>query len=138
MEQAQGSALLRPMRPDSLLRISGTPAPSPVAPVKAPLMHRPTFAPWPAASRRPAASALDALWEDVSWLDSEEMPDPDEADEDGEDAVPTDQMPVPAPVPLEPVLTARSGGRTRWVWVGALTALAAMGCALWWLDGLLF
>ena len=46
-------------------------------------------------------------------------------------------MPVPAPVPLEPVLTARSGGRTRWVWVGALTALAAMGCALWWLDGLL-
>lgn len=133
MEQAQGSALLRPMRPDSLLRISGTPAPSPVAPAKAPLMHRPTFAPWPAASRRPVASALDALWEDVSWLDSEEMPDPDEADEDGEDAVPTERMAMPVAVPLDEPCCPRSHGRAGWLCLGA-AVLAAAGWALWRLE----
>lgn len=147
MTQAQDSALLKPMRADSLLRSDAARTvplteriAAPAAANGSPLMHPPTFAPRRAPVRQASpepADELDRLWENLAWL-QEDMPADPEDEEDGEDAVPTDQMPVPAPVPLEPVLTARSGGRTRWVWVGALTALAAMGCALWWLDGLLF
>ena len=61
-----------------------------------------------------------------------------ESEEDGEDAVPTEQMPVPAPVPLESYMTVRGGRHGRWVCLGALAALAAVGCVLWQLDWLPF
>lgn len=146
---AQSSALLRPMRADSLLR-PGAPQTLPAeekaaimpAPTnRQPLMRPPTFAPRrvPACPAPPEpAEELDRLWENLAWLQEDAPADPEDADDDGEDAVPTDQMPVPVPVPLDLFGSARSGRRGRWVWLGALAALAAAGCALWQLDWLPF
>lgn len=78
-------------------------------------MHPPTFAPRPASVRQlppePAGDS-DQLWENLDWLQEDVPADPDESEEDGEDAVPTEQMPVPAPVPLESYMPVR-GGRHR-------------------------
>ena len=146
---AQGSALLKPMRADSLLRPdAGRSVPAeekavaaPVPANRPPLMRPPTFAPRrvPACPAPPEpAEEMDRLWENLAWLQEDAPADPEDADDDGEDAVPTDQMPVPVPVPLDLFGSARSGRRGRWVWLGALAALAAAGCALWQLDWLPF
>lgn len=104
-------------------------------------MHPPTFAPRPASVRQlppePAGDS-DQLWENLDWLQEDVPADPDESEEDGEDAVPTEQMPVPAPVPLESYMPVRGGRHGRWVCLGALAALAAVGCVLWQLDWLPF
>ena len=107
MAQAHGGALLKPMSADSLLRPDAArsmPATkkAPPPPVNGPsLMHPPTFAPRPAPVRQlppePAGDS-DQLWENLDWLQEDMYADPDESEEDGEDAVPTEQMPVPAPV----------------------------------------
>lgn len=145
----QGSALLKPMRADSLLR-PGAPqtlpaeekaATMPAPTNRQPLMRPPTFAPRrvPACPAPPEpADGLDRLWENLSWLQEAAPEDAEDPEDDGEDAVPTDQMPVPAPVPLEPLLSGRPHRRTRWVWLGMLAAAAAVGCVLWRLDWLPF
>lgn len=149
MSQIQGSALLKPMRADSLLRPDAPWTVSAVekhavAPVQAsssPLMHPPVFAPRPASVRQSPpehADELDRLWENLDWLQAEASGDAEELEENDEDAVPTDQMPVPVPVPLEMVLPARTRRRTRWVCLSALAALTAVGCVLWRLDWLPF
>ena len=141
---AQGSALLKPMRADSLLRpeaartrrppFQAWPAPA----SGSPLMHPPTFAPRPAPVRQEKpADELDRLWENLSWLQTQ-APAEEDPEDDGEDAVPTDQMPMPAPVPLEPLLPGRTHRRTRWVWLGVLAAAAAVGWVLWRLEWLPF
>ena len=84
------------------------------------------------------AGDSDQLWENLDWLQEDVPADPDESEEDGEDAVPTEQMPVPAPVPLESYMPVRGGRHGRWVCLGALAALAAVGCVLWQLDWLPF
>ena len=124
MAQAHGSALLKPMSADSLLRPDAArsmPATKKVTPppVNGPsLMHPPTFAPRPAPVRQlppePAGDS-DQLWENLDWLQEDVPADPDESEEDGEDAVPTEQMPVPAPVPLESYMPVRGGRHGRWV-----------------------
>lgn len=129
MAQAHGSALLKPMSADSLLRPDAArsmPATKKVTPppVNGPsLMHPPTFAPRPAPVRQlppePAGDS-DQLWENLDWLQEDVPADPDESEEDGEDAVPTEQMPVPAPVPLESYMPVRGGRHGRWVCLGAL------------------
>lgn len=141
---AQGSALLKPMRADSLLRPEAARAmPEKAVVVSAPasgspLMHPPTFAPRPAPVRQEKpADELDRLWENLSWLQTQ-APAEEDPEDDGEDAVPTDQMPVPAPVPLEPLLPGRTHRRTRWVWLGVLAAAAAVGWVLWRLEWLPF
>ena len=158
MAQAHGSALLKPMSADSLLRPDAArsmPATKKVTPPPVnglSLMHPPTFAPRPAPVRQlppePAGDS-DQLWENLDWLQEDMSADPDESEEDGEeieeflpvedeDAVPTEQMPVPAPVPLESYMPVRGGRHGRWVCLGALAALAAVGCVLWQLDWLPF
>lgn len=149
MAQTQGSALLKPMRADSLLRpgVARTvPAKEKAAVMPAPLsgsplMRPPTFAPRQAAVRQTPPEPddeLDRLWENLTWLEENTSADPEDLEDDGEDAVPTDQMPVPAPVPVESYMINRKGGHGRWVWVGALAALAAAGCVMWQLDWLPF
>lgn len=92
------TALLKPMPPDALLR---KPAPqaqwepkavliSRGGPAQPSLMKPPTFAPRPAKEEAPPQ--LDEL---LSAFVSDE-----DDEEDGEDCVPTSQMPLPACVPL--------------------------------------
>lgn len=147
MAQAHGSALLKPMSADSLLRPDAArsmPATKKVTPppVNGPsLMHPPTFAPRPASVRQlppePAGDS-DQLWENLDWLQEDVPADPDESEEDGEDAVPTEQMPVPARASAG-IVHACPWGQARTLGsLGALAALAAVGCVLWQLDWLPF
>ena len=99
MTQAQDSALLKPMRADSLLRPDAARTmplteriAAPAAANGSPLMHPPTFAPRRAPVRQASpepADELDRLWENLAWL-QEDMPADPEDEDDGEDAVPTD------------------------------------------------
>ena len=63
----------------------------------------------------------------------EETPDPDEADEDGEDAVPTERMAMPVAVPLDEPCCPRGHGRAGWLCLER-PALATAGWALWRLE----
>lgn len=91
------TALLKPMPPDALLR-KPAPAPKPAvrpvlvedaAPAQPSLMKPPAFAP---RREKKEEERLDEL---ISAF----IPEEDD-DEDGEDCVPTSQMPVPVCVPL--------------------------------------
>jgi len=81
------------------------------------------------------ASPLDdALFSDLLQSNPDIMgllEDPEDWPEDGEDALPDDQIPEPASVPVS--LFPESRPRRKWPWIAAGTALllAAGGAALW-------
>jgi len=81
------------------------------------------------------ASPLDdALFSDLLQSNPDIMgllEDPEDWPEDGEDALPDDQIPEPASVPIS--LFPESHPRRKWPWIAAGTALllAAGGTALW-------
>ena len=81
------------------------------------------------------ASPLDdALFSDLLQSNPDIMgllEDPEDWPEDGEDALPDDQIPEPASVPIS--LFPESHPRRKWPWIAAGTALllAAGGAALW-------
>lgn len=83
----------------------------------------------------PGASPLDdALFSDLLQSNPDIMgllEDPEDWPEDGEDALPDDQIPEPASVPVS--LFPESRPRRKWPWIAAGTALllAAGGTALW-------
>ena len=82
-----------------------------------------------------SASPLDdALFSDLLQSNPDIMgllEDPEDWPEDGEDALPDDQIPEPASVPVS--LFPESRPRRKWPWIAAGTALllAAGGTALW-------
>ena len=83
----------------------------------------------------PGASPLDdALFSDLLQSNPDIMgllEDPEDWPEDGEDALPDDQIPEPAVVPVS--LFPESRPRRKWPWIAAGTALllTAGGAALW-------
>ena len=83
----------------------------------------------------PGVSPLDdALFSDLLQSNPDIMgllEDPEDWPEDGEDALPDDQIPEPAVVPVS--LFPESRPRRKWPWIAAGTALllAAGGTALW-------
>ena len=83
----------------------------------------------------PGASPLDdALFSDLLQSNPDIMgllEDPEDWPEDGEDALPDDQIPEPAVVPVS--LFPESRPRRKWPWIAAGTALLLMagGAALW-------
>lgn len=87
------------------------------------------------SERALGASPLDdALFSDLLQSNPDIMgllEDPEDWPEDGEDALPDDQIPEPASVPVS--LFPESRPRRKWPWIAAGTALllAAGGTALW-------
>ena len=87
------------------------------------------------SERALGASPLDdALFSDLLQSNPDIMgllEDPEDWPEDGEDALPDDQIPEPAVVPVSPFPESRP--RRKWPWIAAGTALllAAGGAALW-------
>lgn len=87
------------------------------------------------SERALGASPLDdALFSDLLQSNPDIMgllEDPEDWPEDGEDALPDDQIPEPASVPIS--LFPESHPRRKWPWIAAGTALllAAGGTALW-------
>lgn len=158
MSQAQGGALLRPIRSDSLLRrmaaqppqmeeraaeamplMDAQPAHEAQAEARVPVAGTPLMRPLgqvPPPVRRAAAVSVVAKEPDpltgFGLFASDLLNDPDDdwPDEEGEDAVPTVQMPVPVSVPLTDFESAACPRRWPWVLVGALCVLAA-GFMLW-------
>lgn len=142
-------------RPGRLIRREPekTPSPMPVRlPEERPVPDQPeattgeeVSAPVPASSpletppaeseQAPGASPLDdALFSDLLQSNPDIMgllEDPEDWPEDGEDALPDDQIPEPASVPIS--LFPESHPRRKWPWIAAGTALllTAGGAALW-------
>lgn len=132
---------LKPLRADGLKRRellipAAVPMHAPrlawdAEPADAPALAEPDFAPVAQPLPEAAASPLcEAEPADETALDPFVLEDDDE-DEPMEDAVPTDQMPMPVCVPLLPCPMPKPEGRGGWmVLLCILCALAGMGMAL--------